>query len=68
MNEYTRERWGDKIYCADQGYTFPGWYYLQRNDGGDYSDDTTIYSPSRIKESMRKTLDAFTYMSVIENA
>lgn len=62
-DEYVdNQRWkNDKI-----GNFVPGWYYLQHNDGGDSRDYTQVWYPDEIKESMKKTLEVFSYMSVIE--
>lgn len=66
--EYTKERWGDENYCKNAGYTYPGWYYLRYDSNGDYRDTTTIFNPKEVKDSMKETLDAFSYMSVVESA
>ena len=48
----------------NNSFSFPGWYYLRHWDGGDH-DFTVIIEPKEVMESIKSTLDAFTYMSAI---
>ncbi len=58
------EKSWDKISGED---FISGWYFLQHNSCGDSRDYTTIWCPEEVKDSMKKTLEVFSYMSVIEN-